>query len=166
MVHFDGFDKLLTIYNDYPPDPGFTVSNLSPRTIVCFVSTNSRASGNSSWFPIGPGQNTTWARPGWEAVAVKSQDGKQRKGEFIDNRGGLVKVDFLGFDEDFVVHEAPEDFIAAEHYAEAIRIADRSYAAGDSKAFLPGGLTASIFKCDTLEFLTTGAQVASIVFQP
>ncbi|KAJ7368543.1 hypothetical protein DFH08DRAFT_28263 [Mycena albidolilacea] len=159
-VHFDGFDKPLTIYNDYKPAPGFTVNNLSSRTISCFVSTNS--GGNGAWFSIPPGKNMTRPRSGWEAIGVKSEDGKQRKGEFVDNDGKLIEVDFLGFDEGFVVHKAPENFIAAEHYAEAIRIADRSYAAGDSTASLPGGLTASIFKCDTLEHLTTGKKGPSL----
>ncbi|KAF7355504.1 hypothetical protein MSAN_01467300 [Mycena sanguinolenta] len=162
LIHFDGFDKPLTIYNDYQPEPGFTINNLSPRTIMCFISSSTRIGGNSSWAAIPPGHAMTRPRNGWEAVAVKSQDDKQRKGEFIDNKGKLIKVDFLGFDEDFVVHEAPENFIAAEHYAEAIRIADRSYAAGDSSASLPGGLNASIFKCDTLEFLTTGKKGPSL----
>ncbi|KAF7352591.1 hypothetical protein MVEN_01224600 [Mycena venus] len=162
LIHFDSMEKPLTIFNDYRPDPGFIINNLSPRTIMCFVSANSRPGGNSSWFTIPPGQNTSWVRGGWEAIAVKSQDEKQRKGDFIDNKGRQIKVDFLGFDEDFVVHEGPEDFIAAEHYEEAIRIADRSYAAGDSKASLPGGLTASIFKCDMLESLTTGKKGPSL----
>jgi hypothetical protein len=159
LVYFDGFDKALTIYNDYRPDPGFVVNNLSPRTIMVFLSANS--GGSSAWYKIPPGQNSTWKRTGWEAIAVKSEDGKQRKGEFIDNNGARATVDFISFDEEFVVHEAPENFIADEHYTEAIRIADRSYAAGDSTASMPGGLTASIFKCDKLEFLTTGASCLS-----
>lgn len=154
LIHFDGFDKPLTIYNDYRPDPGFTVNNLSPRNVKCFISANS--GGNSSWFTIPAGQSETWGRNGWESIAIKSEDGKERKGEFVDNKGARATVDFFSFDEDFVVHEAPENFIADEHYAEAIRIADRSYAAGNSRASTPGGLTASIFKCDKLEFLTTG----------
>ncbi|KAJ7648489.1 hypothetical protein B0H17DRAFT_429574 [Mycena rosella] len=155
LVYFDGFDKELTIYNDYRPDPGFVVNNLSPRNVMCFVSANSTP-GSSAWVTIPSGQNKTWPRTGWEAVAFKSEDGKDRKGEFVDNKGARATVDFLGFDEEVVVHEPPENFIADEHYAEAIRIADRSYAAGDSTASAPGGLTASIYKVDKLEFLCTG----------
>ncbi|KAJ6598843.1 hypothetical protein DFH09DRAFT_1303428 [Mycena vulgaris] len=154
LVYFDGFDKALTIYNDYRPDPGFVVNNLSPRNVMCFVSANS--GGSSSWVTIPPGQNDTWSRTGWEAIAIKSEDGKERKGEFVDNKGARATVDFLSFDEDLIIHEPPENFITDEHYAEAIRIADRSYASGDSKASAPGGLTASIYKVDKLEFLSTG----------
>ncbi|KAJ7498707.1 hypothetical protein FB451DRAFT_7219 [Mycena latifolia] len=154
LVYFDGFDKELTIYNDYRPDPGFVVNNLSPRNVMCFVSSNS--GGISAWATIPAGQNKTWQRTGWEAIAIKSDDGKERRGEFVDPKGARATIDFLGFDEDFVVHEPPENFIVDEHYAEAIRIADRSYAAGDSTASAPGGLTASIYKVDKLELLTTG----------
>ncbi|KAJ6539559.1 hypothetical protein B0H19DRAFT_1078610 [Mycena capillaripes] len=160
LVYFDGFDKALTIFNDYRPDPGFVINNLSPRNIKCFISANSR--GDSAWFKIAAGQSDTWGRNGWEAIAVKSEDGKERKGEFFDNKGARVTVDFLGFDEDFIVHKAPENFIADEHYAEAIRIADRSYAAGNSRASTPGGLTASIFKVDKLEFLTIDIKSPSL----
>ncbi|KAJ6490365.1 hypothetical protein C8R47DRAFT_468013 [Mycena vitilis] len=161
LIHFDGFDKTLTIYNDYRPEPGFIINNLSPRTIMCFISANSRP-GNSNWFKIEPGKDTVWQRAGWEAVAIKSGDGKERMGQFVDCQEKRITVDFLGFEEDLVVHEPPENFIADEHYAEAIRIADRSYAAGDSAASAPGGLNASIFKCDKLEFLTTGVKQPSL----
>ncbi|KAJ6539560.1 hypothetical protein B0H19DRAFT_364627 [Mycena capillaripes] len=160
LIHFDGFDKPLTIYNDYSPEPGFIINNLSSRNIMCFMSGNSR--GSCNWYKIPPGQNASWTRTGWEAVGIKSEDGKQRRGEFFDNNGKRVTLDFLGFDEEFVVHEAPENFIADEHYSEAIRIADRSFSAGDSSASLPGGLTASIFKLDKLEFLTTGVKSPSL----
>ncbi|KAJ6490367.1 hypothetical protein C8R47DRAFT_468011 [Mycena vitilis] len=53
---FDGFDKELTIYKDYRPEPGFIINNLSPRTIMCFISANSRP-GNSNWFKIEPGKD-------------------------------------------------------------------------------------------------------------
>ncbi|KAK7061866.1 hypothetical protein R3P38DRAFT_678950 [Favolaschia claudopus] len=162
LVHFDGFDKPFTIYNDYRPDPGFAINNLSHRTILCFISNNTRPGGNSAWFPVPPGQEKTVSRLGWEALAFKDQDDKQRKGEFVDNKGRLVRIDFHGFDEDLVVHEAPDDFIATEHFEEAIRIADRSYASGDSRASRPGGLTASIYKCDTLEFYSTGKKGLSL----
>ncbi|KAJ7129446.1 hypothetical protein C8R44DRAFT_872715 [Mycena epipterygia] len=154
LVYFDGFDKQLTIYNDYRPDPGFIVNNFSPRTIMCFISSNS--GGFSSSFRISPGESQTWKRTGWEAIGVKSEDGKERKGEFVDNKGARATVDFLGFDEPFVFHDPPQHFIADEHYAEAIRIADRSYASGSSTASAPGGLTASIYKIDNLELLATG----------
>ncbi|KAJ7180320.1 hypothetical protein C8R43DRAFT_1182259 [Mycena crocata] len=154
LVYFDGFDKELTIYNDYRPDPGFTINNLSPRTIMCFVSASS--GGDSSWAKISPGQSETWNRTGWEAIGVKSEDGTECKGGFFDNNGARAAIDFHGFDQDFTFHEAPKNFILGEHYEEAIRIADRSYAAGNSEASAPGGLTASIYKIDKLEFITTG----------
>ncbi|KAJ7752741.1 hypothetical protein DFH07DRAFT_824820 [Mycena maculata] len=155
LVYFDGFDKELTIYNDYRPDPGFVVNNLSPRTVMCFISANT-SPGSSAWVTIPPGQNKIWPRTGWEAVAFKSEDGKERKGMFVDSKGARATLDFLSFEEDVVVHEPPENIIADEHYAEAIRIADRSHASGNSAASTPGGLTASIYKIDKLEFLTTG----------
>lgn len=154
LVYFDGFDKDLTIYNDYRPNPGFTVNNFSPRTVMCFISANSR--GDSSWFKISPGESETWGRNGWEAIGIKSEDGSERKGAFFDNKGAKATVDFHGFDEDFTFHEAPKNFIADEHYQEAIRVADRSFAASNSRASTPGGLTASIYKIDQLEFITTG----------
>ncbi|KAJ6628874.1 hypothetical protein B0H10DRAFT_102674 [Mycena sp. CBHHK59/15] len=155
LIHFDGFDKDFTIFNDWAPEPGFIVNNLSPRTIMCFISANS--GGSSVWYKISPGESETYNyKNGWEAIGIKSENGKERKGEFIENNGARVTVDFHDFDEALVVHDAPENFIAAEHYAEAIRIADRSYAAGDSRASAPGGLTASIYKIDKLEFISTG----------
>ncbi|KAJ7781022.1 hypothetical protein B0H16DRAFT_604896 [Mycena metata] len=160
LVHFDGFEKPLTIYNDYRPDPGFIVNNLSPRNVMCFISANT--GGNSSWFKIPAGGSDKWTRKGWEAIAFKSEDGKERIGHFVDNKEARVTLDFLGFDEDLVFHEPPENFIADEHYSEAIRIADRSYAAGDSRASAPGGLTASIFKVDKLESLTIGVKSPSL----
>jgi hypothetical protein len=89
-------------------------------------------------------------------MAIKSDDGKERRGQFIDSKGARTTIDFLGWDEELVIHEPPENFISDEHYAEAIRIADRSYASGDSTASAPGGFTASIYKIDNLEFLSTG----------
>ncbi|KAJ7648488.1 hypothetical protein B0H17DRAFT_429542 [Mycena rosella] len=80
LVYFDGFDKDLTIYNDYRPDPGFTVNNFSSRTIMCFISGSSR--GDSSWYKIAPGESDTWKRTGWEAISVKSEDGSERVGAF------------------------------------------------------------------------------------
>ncbi|KAJ7129447.1 hypothetical protein C8R44DRAFT_78390 [Mycena epipterygia] len=154
LIYFDGFEKELTIYNDYRPDPGFTVNNFSPRTIMCFISASSR--GDSSWFKIPPGESETWRRTGWEAIGVRSENGSQRKGAFFDNNGAKATVDFHDFDEEFVFHEAPKNFIAAEHYAEAVHIADRSYAASSSRASAPGGLTASVYKIDQLELIVTG----------
>ncbi|KAJ7178930.1 hypothetical protein C8R46DRAFT_1071928 [Mycena filopes] len=160
LVHFDGFDKPFTIYNDYSPDPGFIINNLSPRNIMCFISANS--GGSPMWFKIPAGGSEKWTRKGWEGIAIKSEDGKQRKGEFVDNKELRVTLDFLGFDQDLVWHEPPENFIADEHYSEAVRICDRSYAAGDSRASAPGGLTASIYKADKLEFMTTGVKSPSL----
>ncbi|KAJ7490362.1 hypothetical protein B0H11DRAFT_1021808 [Mycena galericulata] len=157
LVYFDGFDKELTIYNDYRPDPGFILNNISPRTVMCFISANTGA-GTSAWVTLPPGHNKTWPRSGWEAVGIKSEDGKERKGEFVDCKGARITMDFLSFEEDLVVHALPKNFIADEHLSEAIRIADRSYASGDSRASAPGGLVASIYKCDKLELLTTGSK--------
>ncbi|KAF8195657.1 hypothetical protein K438DRAFT_780081 [Mycena galopus ATCC 62051] len=162
LIHFDGFDKPLTIFNDYEPEPGFIINNLSQKTVMCFVSSATRIGGNSAWQAIPPGHNMTRPRSGWEAIAVKSKDEEQRIGEFIDNKGLLMTVDFVDFNKPLTVHEPVKDWIATEHYAEAVRIADRSYAAGDSRASRPGGVTASIFKCDTLERLTTGKEGPSL----
>nr|GAT49044.1 predicted protein [Mycena chlorophos] len=156
LIHFDGFDKSFRIYNDYRPEPGFVLMNLSSRTIVCFVSNNTNRSQQSLTVTIKPGTSSTFVRSGWEAIGIWSEDEKQRKGVFIDNKKTLIKVDFLGFDEEMVVHDAPEDFILSEHVAEANRISDRSYAQGNSRASLPGGLNASIEKMDKLELACTG----------
>ncbi|KAJ7639017.1 hypothetical protein FB45DRAFT_1055212 [Roridomyces roridus] len=161
LVYFDGFDKPLTIYNDYRPDPGFEVNNLSPRNIMCFISANTMAA-SSAYVTVPPGQSKVWPRTGWEAVAFKSEDNKNRIGLFFDNKGARTTIDFHGFEEPLVIHEPPENFIADEHYAEAIRIADRSYASGNSRASSPGGLTASIYKVDKLEFLTTGKKTSLV----
>ncbi|KAF8195658.1 hypothetical protein K438DRAFT_780078 [Mycena galopus ATCC 62051] len=125
IIHFDGFDKPLTIFNDYRPDPGFIINNLSPRYVLPLDQLQGK------WLQ-------TFVRNGWEAIGIKSEDGKHRTGQFLDNDGKRITVDFLGFDEEFILHPGPDDFIA-EHYAEAIRIADHSYAGGKSRASLPGG---------------------------
>ncbi|KAF7332257.1 hypothetical protein MKEN_00106900 [Mycena kentingensis (nom. inval.)] len=156
LIHFDAWDKPLRIYNDYRPEPGFVLTNKSARTIICFVSTNTRP-GQSSSVTVAPGTSAPpFLRNGWEAIGVWSEDEKQRRGYWLDCNKTRVGVEFVGFDEELVVTKAPENFILAEHVAEANRISDRSYAAGNSRASLPGGLNASIEKMDRLELACTG----------
>jgi hypothetical protein len=154
VVYFDGFHTDLTIYNDYKPEGSFLVNNRSGAIVFCCISTAS--GGNGDWFKLAPGENETWRRSGWETVAFKNGDDTERKGVYVNNKGTRATIDFHGFDKHIVVHDPSTNFILDEHYAEAINIADRSFAAQSSRASTPGGLTASIYKVDTLELLTTG----------
>ncbi|KAJ7068491.1 hypothetical protein C8F01DRAFT_1246993 [Mycena amicta] len=158
LIHFDGWGKQLRIYNDFRPEPGFVLNNLSSRTIVCFVSNNTNRAQQSLSVTIAPGTSSTFLRSGWEAIGIWTEDEKQRQGVFIDNKKTRIDVDFLGFNQELVLHEAPDNFMLAEHIAEANRISDRSYAASNSRASLPGGLNASIEKMDKLELACTGKQ--------
>jgi hypothetical protein len=154
MVYFDGFGKELTIVNDYRPSASFVVTNESQGSVFCCISTSS--GGNGAWFKLMPGEKETWRRSGWETIAFRNEDDMVRKGVYVTNKGGRAMIEFRGFEEEVVVKEPAENFIRDEHYAEAIRIADRSFAAQNSRASRPGGLTASVFKVNTLEFVTTG----------
>jgi len=160
VVNFDGFDVDLDIQNNFQPPGtagGFLVSNHSAKPIYCFISTTS--GGNGDWFKIPPGGNDTWARSGWETIAFKDENDQERKGVYVTNNGSKATVDFHGFDTDIAVH-IPPGTILAEHYSEAVAIADRSFIAQSSRATNPGGFTASIYKVDTLERLGQGRTVS------
>jgi hypothetical protein len=157
IVNFDGFDKELTIENDYKPEPQFNVSNKSDKSMFCAISTTS--GGNNAWFKLMPGESERWRRSGWETVMFRNQEDTERKGIYVNTGDTRVSLDFLGFDKDVVIHDPPANFILDEHLEEAMRIADRSFNNQDTRASLPGGLTASPYKCETLEFLTTGLLV-------
>jgi hypothetical protein len=154
VVNFDGFNVDLDIQNDYQPPSSFLVNNHSEKLVYCFISTAS--GGNGDWFKIPPGGNDTWARSGWETIAFKNEDDTERKGVYVKNHGSQATIGFYGFDEDITVRSPPANHILDEHYAEAIYIADRSFAAQNSRASSPGGLTASVYKVDTLEQLGNG----------
>jgi hypothetical protein len=158
VVTFHGFDFDLDIQNDYqPPTQGqgsFLVSNRSEKPVFCCISTAS--GGNGDWFKLPPGGNDTWARSGWETVAFKDENDTERKGVYIKTNGSKAIVDFQGFDKEIIIHSPPGGSLMDEHYAEAVFIADNSFAAQSSRASTPGGLTASVYKVDTLEQLGNG----------
>jgi len=154
LVYFDGFEKEIVVYNDYKPEGSFVVRNRSNTAVSCWISTTSGGSGE--WYVIMPGESEVWRRTGWETVAFKSAGDMTRKGIYVDNRGTQAMVDFHGFDKNITVEHTSSTFLSDEHYAEAIRIADRCNASQNTKASSAGGLMASIYKIDTLERLSTG----------
>lgn len=160
VVSFHGFDRDFTIENDYKPEE-FLVNNFSGKAVSCCISTTS--GGNGAWFKLAAGdEKDSWKRNGWETVAFKNEDDTERKGVYVTNRGARVTIDFHGFDKDIIIHPPTANYILDEHYAEAMAIADRSFNAQSSRASNPGGLTASIYKADTLELYTTGRSLLQI----
>jgi hypothetical protein len=158
LVYFNGFDKDLTIQNEYRPEPGFTVTNHTERPIYASVTTNS--GGSSNWFLIRPGAQESWKRVGWETVAIKNENDSDRKGIYINNQGARATIGFRGLTQDFEIsYTSNDNFIRDEHYTEAVRIADRSFAAQNTRASSPGGLLASVEKINVLETMTTGLTI-------
>jgi hypothetical protein len=166
LVYFNGFDNDITVQNNYRPEPGFTVINHTDRPIYASVTTNS--GGSSNWFFIKPGGQEPWKRTGWETVAIKNENDSDRKGIYINNQGSRTTIGFRGLNQDFdISHASLDNSIREEHYAEALRIADRSFAAQNTRASTPGGLMASVQKINVLESMTTGLIIhLPFSFQP
>jgi len=150
VVTFLGFDKELIVDNENPPPGAFTVDNKSPTHVSACVS-------GGAWKEIAAGTSYKFDDyDGWHTVAFKNSDDSVRKGVYITNHGTNATVDFNGFDQEITSKDGPVNAIRAEHFAEAIAIADRSYAAQNSRASNPGGLVASVEKVDILESMTPG----------
>jgi hypothetical protein len=160
LVYFDGFDQEIKVYNDYRPEGGFLINNRSNITISCWISTSS--GGSNEWFRMRPGEKDTWKRSGWETIAFRNEDDTERTGIYVNNRGSLTTIDFRGFDQAIGIEHISDTYLADEHYAEATRIADRSFYAQNTRASTEGGLTASIYKVDILERMGNGSFSPSV----
>ena len=83
---------------------------------------------------------------------------------YVNTRHSRVTIGFHGFDQEIDIKYDASSQILEEHYAEAVQIADRSYAASNSRASNPGDLTVSIEKVEALELLTTGLSQLDTIF--
>lgn len=149
-VTFYGFDKQLNVDREIPQPGAFTVYNKSPVTTSACISAG-------PWKEIRTGANYKFdGYNGWQTIAFKTFNDSIRKGVYITNNGTNATVEFKGFEQEITSKDGPLATIRAEHLAEAIKIADRSFYAQSSRAGNPGGLVISVEKVDILESMTPG----------
>ena len=149
-VTFYGFDKQLNVDREDPHPGSFTVYNKSPVTTSACVSAG-------PWREIKTGANYKFdGYNGWQTIAFKNLNDSIRKGIYVTNNGTNATVDFKDFDQEIMSKDGPLNAIRGEHLAEAVKIADRSFYAQDSRAGNPGGLIISVEKVDILESMAPG----------
>ncbi|KAI0833307.1 hypothetical protein BC628DRAFT_1414127 [Trametes gibbosa] len=89
-----------TSYNPEPFEPdskmgAIIVANLSTQPVDVFVSKYSNEQGSDAWISIAPGARSHWDRSGWELVAFKREDTKERHGVYVDENY-LIKFYAIG----------------------------------------------------------------------